>query len=132
VRVVLDGVEVRIAHRARQPCETTVEQIGGCFVLIGTGFPQHGVVLNSCYLADPTAATLAASHLLTVPGRPPAMWQRTAGVQRTGARLERICLLDHAAVLLDSLDELWADAVAVTISDTALDEAREIWMRTRP
>ena len=127
VRVVVDEVEVRAGHAVPERCQTTVENAGGCVVAIGTAFPERGIVLNSCYLADLVTPPIAAAYLLTAPGQPRSLWQRIVDSQLAGANLERACLLDHAAVLLECLERLWAEPVRVTVGPQALNQAAEIW-----
>ena len=127
MRVVVEDVEVRAGQGAAERCETTIENAGGCVVAIGTAFPQRGIVLNSSYLADLALPSIAASHLLTAPRRPQSLWQRVVDTERAGTRLERACLLDHSAVLLECLEQLWAEPVRVTVGVQALDQAAEIW-----
>ena len=125
--MVVEDIEVRAGEAAVERCETTVHNAGGCVVAIGTAFPQRGIVLNSSYLADLAAFPIAASHLLTAPGRPRSLWQRVVDTELAGTSLGRACLLDHAAVLLESLERLWAEPVRVTVGVQALDQAAEIW-----
>lgn len=127
MRVVVEGVEVRGGDAVPERCETTVENAGGCVVTIGTAFPERGIVLNSSYLADLAAPPIAASHLLTAPGRARLLWQRLVDTELAGTSLERACLLDHAAVLLECLERLWAEPVRVTVDARALDQTAEIW-----
>jgi hypothetical protein len=129
MRLIVDALEVRSARAAIvERCETVIENAGGCVVAISTSFPLRGVVLNCAYLADFAAAPLAASYLLTGPGRPREMWQRVIADEPLGAGLSRASLLDHATVLHECLERLWDESVSVTVAEDALKQSSEVWL----
>ena len=130
MQLVLDAFEIRSTSALPEVCESTIDNAGGCALAISSALPAHGTVLNSVYLADFSAGPLAVSYLLTAPGRLGELWQRIIEDGPMGAGLMRACLLDHAAVLRDSLERLWAGAVSVQVSDLALEEAARFWMTT--
>ena len=127
MRVLIDGLEVRSGQAGHERCETTVESAGGSVMAITTALPDCGVVLNTCYLADFAALPLAASYLLSAPGRRSQIWQQTVREGLIGTSLIRACLLDHAAALRTSLEELWGVPVTITVPDDALEQTGEVW-----
>jgi hypothetical protein len=72
---------------------------------------------------------VAASYLFSAPGRPPRLWQQTVAEELVGTSLVRACLLDHVAALRACLDELGDERVTVSVSDGALEQADQAWLR---
>ena len=130
MRLELDGIEVR-ADEWSERCQTVVEAVGGYVVAVSSVFQGRAVTVVSCYLAD-LAGPVAVSHLRLAPGRAPEVSQRVLE-SLAGVSHARACLLDHAAVLRDALDDLLAEEeeVGVEVDEVALERASSVWDRGR-
>ena len=125
-RFVLNGIDISI-DAAAQRSSTTIGAIGYA-VVVATSLPDLVVTLTSSYLAL-MVGDIAASHLASVPGRPPIIDQHVLPGQQPGRTHAQACLLDHVAELHDIVQAHRAPAatVTVTIADSALEHADRAW-----
>lgn len=110
----------RCAYRRRR-LPTTIGTVGGYAVIVASALPGLGITLTSSYLSA-MIGDIAAPHLASMPGGPPIIDQHVLPGHQPGQTHAQTCLLDHVAVLRDTLDAFSATAALVTadIADAAL------------
>jgi hypothetical protein len=120
----LHGVEVR-GEAWEERCATVIEAVGGYAVVVSTVLQTRAITMVSSYLADLSGDT-AVSHMTLTPGGEARFTQRVLGAL-PGASHARACLLDHAAELRLTLEEVLAEPLTVKMSEEALESAGDVW-----
>jgi hypothetical protein len=122
-RLDLEGIEIAV-DGSWERCDVELAAVGAYSVTVTTVVAQPVVLLVSSYVID-LAGHAAATHLWRGAG---AREFGRGDVELGGVTYGRACLLDHAAQLHERLvAELGVDAVAVTVSDDALQAAEQLW-----
>ena len=124
VRQTLRGIEVDLGDGA-EPCETTIQVVGGYVVVVESLVPEMKVLLVSSYLAEFNGRTAVSD--LTMIGSGPAEFSQRMIERMAGETHARACLLDHAAGLQSALASTCSGRVSVTITDAALAGAAAVW-----
>jgi hypothetical protein len=124
MRLELAGVEVR-GRSWTESCASTIENASAYVVTVITVVPSRALALVSAYVADLSGHT-AVTHMRLPPGRRATFEQQVLG-GLPGTSHPRACLLDHAAELRATVEELLDEPVTVEIPEPALEHASAVW-----
>jgi hypothetical protein len=108
MRVELAGVEVR-GRSWTESCASTIENASAYVITVITVVPSRALALVSAYVADLSGHT-AVTHMRLAPGRRATFEQQVLG-GLPGTSHPRACLLDHAAELRATVEELLDEPV---------------------
>jgi hypothetical protein len=125
MRLELEGVEVRGAGWA-EACSMTMHHASAYVVSVITVVPTRALALVSAYVAD-LSGHAAVTHLRLPPGGRSFSQQELGRLP--GSSHARACLLDHAAELRLTLEQLLDEPVRIEIPDAALERAGSLWER---
>jgi hypothetical protein len=104
---------------------TTIAAVGGRVLVLATAASELPLTLTPCYLARSDGA-LAISHLRLTTGHE-TFSQGVVAPAEPHATIAGACLLDHAAALRDTADQLTEATITVDVDPATLDRAAHAW-----